>query len=85
MEHLQRIIRERDLPQYVGLRRTQIAELIASGEFPAPIKLSDTGRSKGWLEADLIVWQRDRIAKRDGNKAAPDTAKNEVAKGKVQK
>ena len=34
---------------------------------------------------DLIVWQRDRIAKRDGNKAAPDTAKNEVAKGKVQK
>jgi len=85
MEHLQRIIRERDLPQYVGLRRTQIAQLIASGEFPAPVKLSDTGRAKGWLEADLIVWQRGRIAKRDHGVAAADTAKNEVTKGKVSK
>jgi predicted DNA-binding transcriptional regulator AlpA len=66
MERLQRIIRERDLPQYVGLRRTQIAQLIARGEFPAPIKLSDSGRAKGWLEADLIVWQRSRLTKRDG-------------------
>jgi predicted DNA-binding transcriptional regulator AlpA len=66
VERLQRIIREGDLPQYVGLRRTQIAALIAAGEFPAPMKLSDTGRAKGWLEADLLVWQRQRLAKRDG-------------------
>jgi prophage regulatory protein len=69
VERLQKIIRERDLPQFVGLHRTQIAQLIADGEFPAPIKLSDSGRSKGWLEADLIVWQRNRITKRDGKPA----------------
>ena len=68
MDRLQRIIRERDLPQYVGLRRTQIAVLIAAGEFPAPIKLVNSGRAKGLLEADLLVWQRDRIAKRGGER-----------------
>jgi prophage regulatory protein len=67
MEHLNRIIRERDLPQYVGLRRTQIAQLIAAGEFPRPIRLSDTGRAKGWLEHEVALWQQSRLAKRDDN------------------
>ncbi len=61
---LQRIVRERDLPNFVGLRRTQVAVLIKRGEFPKPVRLSE--RAKGWLEADLIVWQAQRIAERDG-------------------
>jgi predicted DNA-binding transcriptional regulator AlpA len=48
-----RLVRERDLPVYAGLRRTQIAELIRRGEFPRPIKLSDGGRAKAWLEEEL--------------------------------
>ena len=62
---LLRIIRLRDLPTYVGLQRSQIDELIKRGEFPKPIKLSDSGRANGWLEHELIAWQQERLAKRD--------------------
>ena len=60
-----RLIRERDLPFYAGLKRTQITELIKRGEFPRPIKLSDSGRAKAWLEHELLLWQRQRVAKRE--------------------
>jgi predicted DNA-binding transcriptional regulator AlpA len=60
-----RLVRERDLPTYAGLKRTQIAELIKRGEFPRPIRLSDGGRAKAWLEHELVIWQRQRLAKRD--------------------
>lgn len=63
--HLNRMYRLRDLPQFVGLRRTQIAELIKTGEFPKPIALSDAGRAIAWLESDLIAWQHARIAVRN--------------------
>jgi prophage regulatory protein len=53
-----RLVRERDLPAYAGLKRTQISELIKRGEFPRPIKLSDGGRAKAWLEDELLLWQR---------------------------
>jgi prophage regulatory protein len=65
---LHRIIRKRDLPQFVGLRRTQIDELMKRGEFPRPIKLSDYGRAVGWLEDELAEWQRRRSAKRDSTR-----------------
>ena len=60
---LQRIIRLADLPTYCGLKRTQIDTLIATGQFPRPVKLS--ARRKGWIEAELIAWQQERIAQRD--------------------
>jgi predicted DNA-binding transcriptional regulator AlpA len=62
-----RIIRRHDLPKYVGLQRTQIAELIKSGQFPRPISLNDNGRSVGWLEDEVIAWQRQRLSKRDSS------------------
>jgi prophage regulatory protein len=65
MNRLHRIIRLHELPQYCGLGRTQIAELIAQGKFPRPVKLST--RRKGWLEAELIAWQQERITRRDGS------------------
>jgi hypothetical protein len=45
--------RLRDLPQFVGLYRTQIGELIKAGEFPKPVPLSDGGRAVAWLERQL--------------------------------
>jgi prophage regulatory protein len=60
-----RLVRERDLPTYAGLKRTQIAELIKRGEFPRPIRLSDGGRAKAWVAEELVIWQRQRLAKRD--------------------
>jgi prophage regulatory protein len=63
--HLQRMIRLRELSQFVGLRRTQIGELIKVGEFPKPVPLSDGGRAVAWLESDLVAWQNARIAARN--------------------
>lgn len=67
IEQLQRVYRLRELPQFVGLRRTQIAELIKGGKFPKPIPLSDGGRAVAWLERDLIAWQTGRIAARNAD------------------
>ena len=62
---LNRMFRLRELPEFVGLRRTQISELIKAGEFPKPIPLSDSGRAVAWLEADLITSQKALIAARN--------------------
>ncbi|MEZ5762838.1 MAG: AlpA family phage regulatory protein [Xanthobacteraceae bacterium] len=61
---LHKVVRLVDLPNFVGLKRTRIEELIALGEFPKPVKLS--ARRKAWIEAELIDWQQQRIALRDG-------------------
>ena len=67
IKRLNRVYRLRELPQFVGLRRTQIAELIKGGHFPKPIQLSDSGRAVAWLEHDLIAWQTGRIAARNAD------------------
>jgi prophage regulatory protein len=67
-ERLNRIIRKKDLPNYCGLQRTAIEELIERGEFPKPIPLSDSGRAIGWIEHELWAWQQARLAKRDSEK-----------------
>ena len=64
-QQLNRLIRPNELPLYVGLKRTQIGELIKTGEFPRPIPLSDGGRAVAWLEAEIIAWQAVRLLKRD--------------------
>jgi predicted DNA-binding transcriptional regulator AlpA len=69
---LNRIYRLRDLPEFVGLRRTQINELIQLGQFPSPVPLSDSGRAIGFLETDLIAWQNARIAARNAHIAERD-------------
>ncbi|MBN9051542.1 MAG: AlpA family phage regulatory protein [Rhizobiales bacterium] len=63
MQFLHTIVRLADLPKYCGLRRTQIEKLIAEARFPRPVKLS--ARRIGWIEAELIEWQQQRIANRD--------------------
>ena len=62
---LQKLIRKSELPQYTGLRRTTISELIADGKFPKPVPLTDEGRAQAWLESEVMAWQAVRIAKRD--------------------
>jgi len=63
MDHtLHKIIRLAELSQYVGLKRTQIEHLISQGKFPAPVRLS--ARRKGWIQAELITWQQEKIAQR---------------------
>jgi prophage regulatory protein len=72
LRQLNRLYRLRDLPQFVGLRKTQIADLVRSGEFPKPVRLTDGGRAVAWLETDLIEWQTSRVAARDVSTEACD-------------
>jgi predicted DNA-binding transcriptional regulator AlpA len=72
INRLTRLYRLNELPRFVGLRRSRIAELIEAGEFPRPIRLSDTGRAVAWLESDLIDWQWECIARRAAARAELD-------------
>jgi prophage regulatory protein len=60
---LQKILRRVGVEQATGLARATIYNRMAQGKFPRPIKLSE--RSVGWLEAEIIAWQKARIAERD--------------------
>jgi predicted DNA-binding transcriptional regulator AlpA len=57
---LRRIIRKRDLPNYTGLQRTALDELIRKGEFPPLFRLSEGGRAMGAWEDDIVAWQMSR-------------------------
>jgi predicted DNA-binding transcriptional regulator AlpA len=60
-----KLIRRAELPVYCGLRRSQIDNLIAHKEFPAPIHLSEGGRAIAWLASEILSWQLRRIAARE--------------------
>jgi prophage regulatory protein len=55
---LRRIYRKKQLPEVTGLKSSSIEDLIAKGQFPKPVKLTDSGRAVGWLESDLLEWQQ---------------------------
>ncbi len=62
---LRTILRRNDVMRATGYRSTQLTELIAQGEFPKPVKLSDGGRAVGWFEDEVIAWQESRDAARE--------------------
>lgn len=64
---LHRFIKQSDVPKYVGMQRTRIAEMVAAGEFPKPVFLGN-GRGKVWLESEIRDWQMKLLAKRAKSK-----------------
>lgn len=56
------IVRMSEGRKYFGYKHTQLDEKIKTGEIPAPIPLSDSGRAKGWLGHQIIEHQRARMA-----------------------
>ncbi len=64
---LQKILRRAVVEQATGLPRATIYDKIAKGTFPRPIKLGT--RSVGWIEAEIIAWQKVCITERDGQTA----------------
>lgn len=63
----QRVLRESELPALDGLRKTQRAELIRRGLYPAPVRISE--RRKVWLAHEIADWQQARISARDAEGA----------------
>ena len=62
---LQRILREPEVLAATGYKKTQLDELINQGKLPAPIRLSEGGRARGWFEDEIISHQEARRAERD--------------------
>ena len=65
---VQSILRRADVERATGLPRSTIYEMMARGVFPKPIRLS--ARAVGWIEAEILEWQKVRIATRDEARAA---------------
>lgn len=59
---LRRVLRRPAVLAATGYGRTQLQVLVDKKLFPAPFKLSDTGRSVGWWEDDVIAYQESREA-----------------------
>jgi len=65
MAVLQKILRRPEVESVTGLPRSTIYDKMARGEFPKPVPLS--GRAVGWLESEVLAWQRARIAQREAS------------------
>jgi len=56
-----RFLRLPEVKHQVGLGRSAIYQRIKSGEFPAPISLSDNGRAVAWDSEAISHWIASRI------------------------
>jgi predicted DNA-binding transcriptional regulator AlpA len=56
----------------VGLKVSQIYEMMSRGEFPEPVPLSR--RAVAWIEAEIDQWIAERIASRKPQKWQPVAA-----------
>jgi hypothetical protein len=54
----------------VGLGPSQRKAAIDRGELPPPLKLTPSGRAKGWLGSQLIELQRKRLAEAEATSRA---------------
>jgi prophage regulatory protein len=55
-----RILRMRELPGHVGIKKSLIYELIKKGDFPRAVKLGE--RARGWRQSDIVAWVAKRRA-----------------------
>jgi prophage regulatory protein len=79
---VKRIIRREKLRELIDppLSDRQINRLIDEGEFPKPIPLGL--RTVGWLEDEIVEWQKERIRRRDrGERRASPNPRARRAKG----
>jgi prophage regulatory protein len=60
---VRRILRRREVESVTGKPRSSIYADIAAGTFPKPIPLGE--KAVGWLEDEIVQWQKARIAERD--------------------
>jgi prophage regulatory protein len=72
-----RILRLKVLKEATGLSRSSIYEQMANDDFPKPIPLGP--RAVGWVESEVLAWQRKRIAKRDAEASRKGSGKKEAA------
>lgn len=65
-----RILRELEACKKLGIARSTLRRAIERGEIPPPIKITDYGRTIGFIEAELDQYIERRSAKRAGRVGA---------------
>ncbi|GAB6052855.1 hypothetical protein JCM17960_16750 [Magnetospira thiophila] len=60
-----RALRLAEVLHLTGISRAQVYRMVASGAFPAPYKLSETGRITAWKEAEVQAWLAEKFEGRD--------------------
>ena len=65
---VQRFLRRPAVEQATGLPRSSIYERMAAGTFPKPVPIGP--KAVGWVEAEIIDWQKKRVAERDSKASA---------------
>ena len=67
-----RLISKKDLKHYTLYSPQHIARLEKQGLFPKRVRLGPhRGSRVGWLETEVLAWQRERIEGRETTDAAP--------------
>lgn len=59
-----RLIRIREATQRTGLSKAMVYRLIAAGQFPRQIRLTE--RTSAWIESEVQAWVDSRIAANRG-------------------
>jgi len=60
LSHPERLLRRREVEHRTGLSRSSLYRLIASGNFPAPINLSQN--AVAWTSSSIDNWIVERVA-----------------------
>ena len=55
-----RILRRKEVEQFIGLSRSSIYEAMAQGEFLKPIRIGK--RAVGWRQSTIDAWLAERAA-----------------------
>ena len=59
---MDKFLRIREVQVLSGLSRSQIYSLVAKGEFPRQVKVSE--KASAWLLSELEAWMQKRVAGR---------------------
>lgn len=58
-----KFLRIKEVQGFSGLSRSQIYALVAKGEFPKQVKVSE--KASAWLLSELETWMSERVACRE--------------------
>jgi prophage regulatory protein len=63
---MNRLLRIGEVVKVAGMPRSSIYALVATGQFPGPLKIST--RSSAWRLDEIEAWIAERTAARDGGR-----------------
>ena len=66
MSNVMQFYRIAELTKLLGIPKSTLKDAVRKGQFPPPIRLTDTGRAIAWTSEDVTAWQQHRMARRIG-------------------